>query len=154
MRHSNYSVIIILIILCATSCHHKEEVPTIEFKVYNLSSTGSVTISNIAVVNGFDKKGKSSYPAIINSNGGAFMTTIQSSSSSYIICDVILVVQNQGNFRIEVTNSKEEKILGIGKNRIVAEGSLSFFCRNIQWYIKTVVVGDAYNILIILNTSI
>lgn len=157
-----FKYVIVCSLFLNISCNHnkviekeqkEEEVITeIHFQIYNMLPTGSTTVSDIAIVNGKDSSDPSTYPYIVDVNGGEFITTLQSNSNAFVLCDVILVIQNLGNFRIEITNSPEEKMLVIGKNKIMAEGSLSFDFKEIQWYIKTTIVDNSFSVLIILNT--
>lgn len=152
------SYLILCSVFLGSSCCHTDdiiddvEVATIDLQIYNLYPSGSMTVSDIAVVNGVDSTAPSSYPFVIDANGGSFITTLQSNSNAFVLCDVILVIQNVGDFRIEIKNSTEEKMLTLGKNRIVAEGSLSFNFKGVQWYIKTTIVDNKYSVLMILNS--
>ncbi|WP_162555877.1 hypothetical protein [Reichenbachiella versicolor] len=120
--------------------------------VYNLSSlSGSITVSNLVTINGYQSNNDPIYPVTIDSNGGGFVTTIYSNDNNYLMCYLILVVQNKGTYKLQMINSLDTKCFGAGKNTIEGEGSLNYLDDGIQWYIETTLNNDNYNVVLLLD---
>ena len=112
-------------------------------------TSGSVTVSNVSAINGSDTSDV--YPVNIESNGGSFQLTLNGSSNSFILCNLFLTVQNQGDFTMEVLNSTKESSFTLKGNSIISEGGLQFTCQDILWNVETIAENNSYRVIVVMN---
>jgi len=148
------SLVLFFVCSCGIGKVHsrKNERILINFRIYNFQDSGSTTLSNIIIVNGKEIK-THSYPQIIKSQGGYFMTSIKENNlNSGVICDAILIIQNLGIFRININNFNDKESVSIFNNKIIQKGTLFFNYNGVKWYVQTTRIGnDIYSVLVIIS---